>query len=84
MTTFNFDGFAKHENSTVHANQLQQVLQSGLDKFCPSKTMRVNKDDKPFINQELKNLKRRKLREYVKRGKSSKYRKLEKQFTVKF
>ena len=84
MTTYNFDRFALNEDTTAHADQLQQVLLSELDKLCPLKTMRVNKDDKPFINQELKSLKRRKMREYIKRGKSAKYRKLAKEFENKF
>ena len=46
--------------------------------------MRVGSQDKPFINKELKDISRRKQREYVKKGKSAKYKKLEADFTMKY
>ena len=46
--------------------------------------MRVGSQDKPFINKELKDISRRKQREYVKKGKSAKYKKLEADFTKKY
>ena len=67
-----------------HANQLQQLLIGKLDELCPTKTMRVSPQDKPFINWELKSLDRKKQREYTKRGKTEKYKKLAKQFSTKF
>jgi hypothetical protein len=46
--------------------------------------MRVGSQDKPFINKELKDIRRSKQREYVKNGKSAKYKKLEANFTMKY
>ena len=57
---------------------------SGLNRYFPTKTMRVGRQEKPFINHELKTIKRRKLREYVKNGKTLKYRKLAKEFSTKY
>ena len=41
-----------------------------LDTFCPKKTVFSRPDDKPFITEDMKNIKRRFMREYEKRGKS--------------
>ena len=84
ISGINFDGFAASDSATVHAEKLQSLLISALDTFCPTKTMRVGNSDKPFINQELKTLKRRKQREYVKNGKSLKYRKLAEEFSTNY
>ena len=54
-----------------------------LDLFCPEKTMKVSSQDKPWINGELKAIARKKNREYNKRGKSEKYKKLSQKFEEK-
>ena len=46
--------------------------------------MRVSGQDKPFINKELKALSRRKQREYMKNGKSEKYKDLATVFSRKY
>ena len=68
----------------VHAKWLQNLLVSKLDEFCPVQTMRVGFQDKPFINKELKTLSRKKQREYIRNGKSQKYRKLKSEFDLKY
>ena len=46
--------------------------------------MRTSFQDKPFINKELKVLNRKKQREYIKKGKSVRYKKLKEEFYVKY
>ena len=51
---------------------------------CPEKTVRISSQDKPWITSELKSLDRKKSREYQKKGKSLKYRKLAEEFKAKY
>ena len=46
--------------------------------------MRIGPQDKPWINFELKVLKRRKMREWNKNGKTSKYVELDEKFKLKY
>ena len=55
-----------------------------LDEYCPIKSMKIGSQDKPWINLEIKKLKRQKQREYTKRGKTTKYKKLSKLFDMKY
>ena len=67
-----------------HAEELQKILAAKLDEHCPLKTFKVSTHDKPWINKELKILKRRRMREYQKNGKSVKYQKLNQEFNEKY
>ena len=69
---------------TAHAQELQSLLMGKLDELCPTQTMRVSGQDKPFINKELKALNRRKQREYNKNGKSAKYKQLAAVFSRRY
>ena len=60
------------------------MLFETLDKVCPEKTLKISSFDKPWMNIELKQLARRKKREYNKRGRSEKFRNLSKQFEIKY
>ena len=46
--------------------------------------MRISSQDKPFITAELKKLDRQKSSVYTKRGKTDKYKQLERQFKEKY
>ena len=69
---------------SAHAQELEQLMIRKLDELCPTKTMRVSPLELPFINAELKSLDRKKQREYSKKGKSSKYKRLAFEFEAKF
>ena len=66
------------------ASALETLLLSQLDKYCPKKNMRIGPQDKPWINFELKVIKRRKMREWNKSGKTPKYVKLDEKFKFKY
>ena len=55
-----------------------------LDIFCPQKKIFSRPGQKPFITEDMKMLKRKILREYEKRGKSSRYFELKRTFKEKY
>ena len=62
----------------------EQLVGNKLNQFCPEKEVKVSSQDKPFITGELKKMKRLKSREYNKRGKTQKYKDLQKKFKSKY
>ena len=71
-------------SSTEQAAQFEKMLQENLNLHCPQKTVKLGSQDKPFINSELKKIHRLKSREYIRNGKSEKYKSLLKQFQSKY
>ena len=63
---------------------LDNMLMTKLDEYCPTKTMRIGPQDKAWTNLEIKQISRRKQREYLKKGKSDKYHQLSKLFEEKY
>ena len=84
ITSTDFSGISSSLSVSEHAQKLQELLMDKLDELCPTQTMRVSQQDKPFINKELKMLNRRKQRTYVKEGKSQKYLDIKKEFDKKY
>ena len=62
----------------------EKLVNEKLNTFCPLKEYKLSSQDLPFMTADLKSLKRKKMREYVKKGKSQKYQDLLKQFKIKF
>ena len=67
-------------NPSHQASIMEAILKSKLDTFCPIKTKRLSSHDKPYITPEIKQIDRRRNREYLKRGKTEKYFELKKVF----
>jgi len=65
-------------------NVFEKLVNEKLNLFCPMKQMKLGSQDKAFITQELKQIKRQKMREYSKRGKSEKYKKLSSIYEAKY
>ena len=63
---------------------LESLLKGKLDEYCPEKTLKLGSQDKHFINSELKRIHRCRQREYKKRGQTKKYKKIKKEFEVKY
>ena len=84
ITSESFSEINDNLAPSEHALQLEQLLGGKLDELCPAKSMRITPQDKPFINFELKELDRKKQREYRKQGKSAKYKKLAAEFGNKY
>ena len=69
---------------TEKVEKFESTIIEKLDSFCPVKSFRVSSQDKPWINAELKRIDRLKNREYLKRGKSEKYKELAAKFSSKY
>ena len=55
-----------------------------MDQYLPQKIVKIGIHDKPFMTSELKKLKRSRMREYTKNGKSDKYMRLKQEFEERF
>ena len=84
MVNQNWDEVSSEMSATVQASTLENLLLQKLNHFCPERTIKIGSQDKAFINAELKKIHRRRQREYTKRGKSAKYKSLDKEFEVKY
>ena len=71
-------------NPTQLSVAFEQLVCSKLNQFCPEKEVKLGSQDKAFISRELKKISRLKNREYTKRGKTQKYKDLERQFKLKY
>ena len=71
-------------SATEQASVFERILNDNLNRLCPEKTIKVGSQDKAFVNAELKNLHRKRQREYLKRGKSDKYISLAREFKTKY
>ena len=60
----------------MKADRLMSQILGAVNKYLPTKTIRVASDDEPWYNQALKKLDRRRRREYNKNRRSQKYQKL--------
>ena len=71
--------------TTAHekAEKLQQMLFENLDKYLPTKTIKICSEDQAWFTTELKKLDRRCKREYSKHKKSEKWMNLYKLFSEK-
>ena len=61
----------------------QSKLQVMVTEFFPEKQISISSEDKPYFNESLRALKRKRQREYTKHGKSEKYLKLKALFDEK-
>ena len=80
----NWNSIDSKATPTEQASELENLLLSKLDEYCPVKTMKLGMKDKPFITEDLKKLARQRNREYLKRGKTEKYLKLRNDFKKKY
>ena len=84
IVTKDWDCLKGNMSPTEESVEFEQLLNAKLNQFCPEKEIKLSSQDKPFITAELKKVKRQKSREYIKRGKTDKYRQLDKIFTEKY
>ena len=84
LATEPWDFITEEEDPSKKVKVLEEVFSQKLDDYFPQKVTKLGLSDKPFVTSELKNLKRKRMREYKKHGKSQKYLKLLKEFSDKF
>ena len=75
---------SKSLSPTEQVAMFEQLSHQKLEQFCPEKVIKLSSQDKVFMTAELKQIHRRKSREYIKHGKSKKYKDLSAQFQVKY
>ena len=80
----NWDNLSEKMTSSEQVSHFEELGNAKLDEFCPLKEIKLSSKDKPFISAELKQIDRKRNREYVKRGKTEKYKNLESLFQAKY
>ena len=68
-----------HEKAEI----LQGLLMTQLEKHLPQKTIRISCDDQPWFTNELKEMDRKRKREYFKNKKFQKWKKFDEAFKIK-
>ena len=79
-----WEGLRGDLSPTQQTEVFQSVVLDKLNELCPEKTVRLSTQDKPWVTAEIKQIDRQKSREYQKRGKTLKYKQLEKKFKEKY
>ena len=62
------------------ADLFENILMKKIEEIFPMKSIRVNEKDKPWVDEKLKNIDRRRKREYNKNKKSDKWKSLNIEF----
>ena len=75
-----WEGVKKELPPSHQIEVFQNLITEKLNLICPEKSVRISSQDKPWVTAELKSLHRLKSREYVRRGKSEKYKELARKF----
>ena len=78
-----WDCVSENDSPTEQFESFEKLVQEKVDFFLQEKKIRVTKKDKEYITAELKNLDRKKKREWSKNGKSQKYISLKSDFDQK-
>ena len=79
-----FSTIYKHQNSTLMVHAYQEKLQNILEETFPLKSIKISDQDQPWFTEELRTLKRARMREYSRHGKSLKYTELKAKFDEKY
>ena len=84
LATTDFRLVYSQPSSTQIVAKLQDLLTNLVEETFPLKSIVISSEDLPFFNENLRALKRRRLREYCNHGKSDKYNELQRKFDDKF
>ena len=71
-----YDAETAHDKATI----LQHKLKTALDNYLPEKSIKITSDDQPWINNQIKQIDRKRKREFSKHRKSDKWKQLDLQF----
>ena len=70
-------------NANQMVEKYQQIVQKIVEETFPLKSIKISDQDKPWFTEELRALKRNRMREYERHGKSAKYFDLKEKFKRK-
>ena len=79
----NWECVVKANTANEKAQALQGLVMEQLNKFLPEKTFTFTSEDQPWITSDIKELNRKKKREYSNNRKSIKWQKLNEEFKHK-
>ena len=79
-----WESISESLSPTEQVLKFEHLTQEKLNQYCPEKEIKISSQDKCWMNSELKRIHRQKSREYTKRGKSEKYKKLSQEFESKY
>ena len=80
MVSHSWDGVLAEQDIDKKVEKFHQTIRQKLDECLPEKTIMVSYLDKKWMTPQLKNLNRKIKREFFKKRKSSKWKKLKKKF----
>ena len=83
MVTEKWECVTQAKSAHEKARALQNLMMKQLDHFLPEKTTTFTSEDQPWATPEIKDIDRRKKREYNKRRRSTKWKRLNEQFEIK-
>ena len=83
LDNVDFKFLFKDMNTDSMTQSFEKITSDLLCQTFPEKRIVIYHEDKPWFTEELRVLKRQRLREYTKHGKSKKYLELEKKFSLK-
>ena len=84
ITAESWDVIVQEDDPSQQVRDFEATIMQKLETYLPQKITKLGIEDKPFMNSELKTLKRRRMREYRSKGKSKKYLKLQQEYDEKF
>ena len=75
---------ANHSSPSDQVEAFQNIVDTKVEELFPERKVRITSQDKQFITGELKNLDRKKKKEWKQHGKSDKYKRLKEEFDSKY
>ena len=84
LSQMDFSYVYSQQNTTDMVDGFQNVMMQMVEETFPLKSILITNDDQVWFNEELRALKRNRLREYCRHGKSKKYIDLQNKFDSKF
>ena len=84
LSKADFSAVYSQQSSTQMVAEYQEVMIKMVEETFPLKSIIISGDDQVWFNEELRALKRARLREYTRHGKTQKYIELQNKFDEKF
>ena len=84
LSQTDFSNLHFQENSSAMVASFENQMSNMVEEVFPLKTIIISNDDQAWFNEDLRALKRARLREYERHGKSLKYLNLKSKFDFKF
>ena len=80
IQTESFNCVSSADSSTEKVDAFEHLMTDKINTIFPSKNIRIYNDDKEFMNDKLRKLRRQKSREYQKHKKSNKFLELQQKY----